>query len=102
MPLHPSLYLLPIYFVASHLEHQPTLVRLDEVSLLTLSNDRLHFLKLYILVFAPFGNARPVLSNPARASGLAPSQELALSWSDAGDLLSFETTLILHHLLHLR
>jgi hypothetical protein len=100
--LHPSLDLLPIYFVASHLEHQLALVSLDELSFLTLPNNRLHFLGFDVLIFAPSGDARSVLSKPAEASGSAPRRKGALPWLDDGDILSFEATLIFHYLLHLR
>jgi hypothetical protein len=101
MPLHPSLDLLPIYFVASHLEYQSALVRLDELPLLTLSHDRLHLLRLDILVLIPLADARSVLPQSANSGVLASCQGLAKHWSDGGAILSFEAILLFHLLLHL-
>jgi hypothetical protein len=72
VPLHPPLDLRRLYFAASHLEHELAFVSLDELPLLTLSHDRLHLLRLNVLVLAPLADARSVLPKPANVSASAP------------------------------
>jgi hypothetical protein len=57
VPLHPPLDLLRLYLAASHLEHELGLVGLDDLSLQALSHDRLHLLRLDVLVLAPLADA---------------------------------------------
>lgn len=71
VPLHPPLDLRRLYFATSHLKHEVFLLSLDELPLLTLSHNRLHLLRLEILVLAPIADARSVLSKPANVSALA-------------------------------
>jgi hypothetical protein len=57
VPLHPPLDLLQLYLAASHLERELALIGLDELPLLALSHDRLHLLRLDVLVLAPLADA---------------------------------------------
>ena len=101
MPFHLSLDLLPIYFVAPLLKYQSTLVRPDELSLLTLSHDCLHFLRLDVFVLNPLADAESVLPQSADAGASASCQGLATCWSDGGAILSFESILLFDLLLYL-
>ena len=59
--LHPPLDLLQLYFAAPHLKRKLALAGLDELPPLALSHDRLHLLRLDVLVFAPLADAGTVL-----------------------------------------
>jgi hypothetical protein len=56
VPLHPPLDLWRLYLAASHREHERALVSLDKLPLLTLSHDRLHLLRLNVLIFSPLAD----------------------------------------------
>jgi hypothetical protein len=57
VPLHLPLDLLQLYLVASHLEYELALIGLDKLPLLALSHDRLHLLRLDVLVLALLADA---------------------------------------------
>jgi hypothetical protein len=99
--LHPSINLLAVYFVASDFEHELALVSLDELSLLTLPNNRLHFLGFDVFVLTPLADARSVLPQSANAGVSASCQGLAKCWSDGGAILSFEAIRLFDLLLYL-
>jgi hypothetical protein len=101
VPLHPSLDLLPIYFVASHLEYQLALVSLDELPLLTFSHDCLHLLRFDVFVLTPLADARSVLPQSVNAGVSASCHGLTARWSDGGAILSLEAILLFDMLLYL-
>jgi len=101
VPLHPPVNLLRLYLAASHLEHERALVGLDELSLLSLSHDRLHLLRLDVLVVVPLADARSILPWPADASVSARRWGFSLSCTKKSNLLSFEAILLFDHLPHL-
>lgn len=51
--LHPPLDLLPLYRLPSHVELELAFACLDKHSLLALPHDRLHLMRLHVLVFSP-------------------------------------------------
>ncbi len=53
IPLHPSINLSGLNDVPSYLEYELSFVCLDKLSLLSLSHDGFHLVRLHILIQAP-------------------------------------------------
>lgn len=64
VPLHPSVDLLWLHFVASDFENKLAFIDFSELSLLLLPNNRSHLLRLDIFVHFPLTYACPVLPQP--------------------------------------
>lgn len=57
MSPHESVDLLRLYLLPSHVEPEWAFVCLNKPSLLALSHDRLHLMRLDVLVFSPLADA---------------------------------------------
>lgn len=64
MPLHPSVNLLWLYFIASNLKNKLAFINLDKLSLLSFPDNRSHLLRLDILIQPPLAYACSVLPDP--------------------------------------
>lgn len=68
MPLHPSLDLLRLHLITSHLKVKFILVGFYKLPFLAFPDNCLHLLRLHIFVLLPLTDARSVLPQPVAVS----------------------------------